>query len=180
MEVRTIPISQIQVATYNPRADLQPGDPEYEALEMSLEEFGLTVPLVWNEKTGNLVGGHQRLKVLVAKGEVEVEVSVVNLDEMEEKALNLALNRVRGEWDEDKLADLLSDMDPDLQILTGFDDMEIERLLKAPEPVETGGGGSSGPGEDGGSDPLEVENAVFCPGCGHKFDIREGLSGNAR
>ena len=62
--VRTIPISRINPAPYNPRLDLQPGDPDYEKLKRSLDTFGCVEPLVWNQRTGHLVGGHQRFKVL--------------------------------------------------------------------------------------------------------------------
>jgi ParB-like chromosome segregation protein Spo0J len=62
---------------------------------------------VWNERTGNLIGGHQRLKVLKERGDGEVEVSVVDLDKTKEKALNLALNKISGDWDYPKLKDVL-------------------------------------------------------------------------
>lgn len=131
MEIRRIPISLINPAPYNPRKDLQPGDPEYERLKKSIEEFSLVEPLIWNETTGNLVGGHQRLKVLIERGETEVEVSVVRLDSVKEKALNLALNKIQGQWDYPKLKDLLVELDTgefDIEI-TGFGLDEIEQLL---------------------------------------------------
>ena len=65
VQVAMIPVAKIKTAKYNPRKDLQPGDPEYEKLKASLQEFGVVDPLVWNKRTGNLVGGHQRLKVLL-------------------------------------------------------------------------------------------------------------------
>lgn len=57
MDIRIIPIEQLNAAVYNPRLDLQPGDPEYEKLRRSLDEFGYVDPIVWNEQTGNMVGG---------------------------------------------------------------------------------------------------------------------------
>ena len=57
-------ISELIPAPYNPRKDIQPGDPEYEKLKRSLEEFGYVEPVIWNARTGYVVGGHQRLKVL--------------------------------------------------------------------------------------------------------------------
>jgi len=96
-------------AKYNPRKDLQPGDPEYEKLLRSVEEFGYVEPIIWNERTGNIVGGHQRFKVLSQIGYTEIECVVVNLDEQREKALNVALNKISGEWDLSKLTDLLPD-----------------------------------------------------------------------
>jgi ParB-like chromosome segregation protein Spo0J len=64
VNIKEIPLGDINPARYNPRLDLRPGDPDYEKLKRSLEEFDCVEPLVWNERTGNLVGGHQRLKVL--------------------------------------------------------------------------------------------------------------------
>jgi len=64
MEIIKIPITKINPAPYNQRLDLQPGDVEYEKIKRSITEFDLVEPLVWNKQTGNLVGGHQRLKVL--------------------------------------------------------------------------------------------------------------------
>ncbi|MBF0572026.1 MAG: ParB N-terminal domain-containing protein, partial [Candidatus Omnitrophica bacterium] len=79
MNIKSIPIQSINPAEYNPRRDLKPGDPDYEKLKISINTFGYVEPLVWNSRTGNLVGGHQRLKILVEQGVQEVEVSVVDL-----------------------------------------------------------------------------------------------------
>ncbi|MHB8276488.1 MAG: ParB N-terminal domain-containing protein [Candidatus Humimicrobiaceae bacterium] len=127
MEIKKIPISQINPAKYNPRIDLQPGDLEYEKIKKSIDEFDLVEPLVWNKKTGNLVAGHQRLKILKDRGITEIEVSIVNLSEPREKALNIVLNKVDGAWDFPKLTELLQELDTD-KIFTGFDDGEIEKL----------------------------------------------------
>jgi ParB-like chromosome segregation protein Spo0J len=96
MRIKKIKIEQINPAAYNPRVDLKPGDTEYEKLKNSIANFGCVEPLVWNKRTGNLVGGHQRLKILVEQGFAEVEVSVVDLSLEKEKALNLALNKISG------------------------------------------------------------------------------------
>lgn len=98
MQIQTVPIDRLNPAPYNPRVDLKPTDAAYRAIVTSLDEFGCVQPLVWNRRTGNLVGGHQRLKVLRARGDTEVQVSVVDLTEPREKALNLALNKVDGRW----------------------------------------------------------------------------------
>ena len=132
MIFETIPIEKIKPAVYNPRRDLKPDDPEYKKLAKSMKEFDLVEPLVWNKRSGNLVGGHQRLKVLKDMGKTEVEVSVVDLSDSKEKALNLALNKISGEWDNVALKNLLEELDsgilPDIEI-TGFDDKEIEDLM---------------------------------------------------
>lgn len=132
MKIKTIAISAINPAPYNPRVDLKPGDSEYEKLKKSLDNFGYVEPLVWNERTGTLISGHQRLKILQTQGLTEVEVSIVDLSPDKEKALNIALNKITGLWDNDKLAELLIDLQklPDFDVgLTGFDNMEISSLL---------------------------------------------------
>ena len=131
MLIKTIKIADINPAHYNPRKDLKPEDKEYLKLAKSMKEFDLVEPLVWNKRTGNLVGGHQRLKILKDIGQTEVEVSVVDLTDAKEKALNLALNKISGEWDLPLLKDLLQEIDTgdfDIEI-TGFDNKEIEDLV---------------------------------------------------
>ena len=124
-------ITDLIPANYNPRKDLKPGDPDYEKLKHSMHEFGYVDPIIWNQQTGHVVGGHQRLKILQDEGIKEAECVVVNLDEEKEKALNIALNKISGDWDKDKLALLMTDLQAsDLDIsLTGFDEDEISDLL---------------------------------------------------
>ena len=119
-------------ADYNPRKDLKPGDAEYEKLKRSMEQFGYVDPVIWNKTTGTVVGGHQRLKVLNDMGITEVECVVVEMDIEKEKALNIALNKISGDWDKDKLALLISDLQgADFDVsLTGFDPAEIDDLFK--------------------------------------------------
>lgn len=120
-------LSELNRAAYNPRVDLQPGDEEYESIRYSLDRYGLVQPIVWNERTGNVVSGHQRLTVLQNQGVQEVEVSVVNLDDIAEKQLNIALNKTEGSWDNDKLTELLIELGEDA-IRTGFTQEEIDVL----------------------------------------------------
>ena len=119
-------------ADYNPRKDLKPGDAEYEKLKRSIEQFGYVEPVIWNKTTGRVVGGHQRLKVLIDIGITEVECVVVEMDESKEKALNVALNKISGDWDTDKLALLIADLQgEDFDVsLTGFEPAEIDALFK--------------------------------------------------
>jgi len=130
--IERLSVGRINPAAYNPRLDLRPGDEQYERIKRSLREFGYVDPLVWNRRTGNLVGGHQRFKILVADGATEVDVSVVDLDVPREKLLNLALNKLAGDWDDDKLADLLTELQRDYTVdetLSGFDFKEIDAAL---------------------------------------------------
>lgn len=149
MKIITLPIEKINPAPYNPRLDLMPGDPDYDRLEKVMAEFDLVEPLVWNKRSGNLVSGHQRLKILKARGDMQVKVSVVDLTESKEKALNLALNKTGGDWDLPALKDLLLELEGlDLDFeLTGFSEGELEDLTaqfrqdevledEVPEPPE--------------------------------------------
>jgi DNA modification methylase len=132
MLVQKVPVSTINPAVYNPRIDLKPEDPEYQKLKQSITKFGYVEPIVWNRRTGNLVGGHQRFKILAEQGLAEVDASVVDLPLLEEKALNLALNKIQGKWDNEKLASLLDELSkiPDFDIdLTGFDKSEISQIF---------------------------------------------------
>lgn len=129
MEIRKVKVSDLRPAEYNPRQDLKPGDREYEKIARSIDEFGYVEPIVWNETTGNIVGGHQRLKILIERGETEVEVSVVRLNEHDEKVLNVALNKIIGRWDTGKLTDLLKELQAEGAMeVTGFEDWELDAL----------------------------------------------------
>lgn len=131
MLIKQLPISELKPADYNPRKDLKPGDADYEKLKRSLTEFGYVEPVIYNRTTGHVVGGHQRLKVLADLGHNTVDCVVVELDETREKALNVALNKISGDWDEAKLALLIADLDAadfDAE-LTGFDDDEIQAMI---------------------------------------------------
>ena len=110
MKIITLPVSDLHPADYNPRKDLAPGDKQYEKLARSIETFGYVEPIVWNRTTGNIVGGHQRLKVLVQKGYTEVQVVEVELNEQEERILNVSLNKISGRWDNEKLTAILDEL----------------------------------------------------------------------
>ena len=132
MNIEKKNVKDLLPADYNPRKDLKPGDPEYEKLKRSIEQFGYVEPVIWNEKTGRVVGGHQRLKVLTDMGITEVDVVVVDMDTEKEKALNIALNKISGEWDTEKLALVIADLQgTDFDVsLTGFDPEELEDLFR--------------------------------------------------
>ena len=168
MNIQKINIEKLKLAEYNPRKNLQPEDEEWKKIQRSNEEFGYVDPIIVN-KDMTVIGGHQRLKVLKTLGYTEIECNVVELDKVKEKALNVALNKISGEWDYDKLEDLLLELkeaDIDL-LLTGFDDEEIEKLLKESEEII--------------NDNEEVDLSEFkddkfqcqCPKCGFMFDIKK-------
>lgn len=136
MIIKKIAINELTPAEYNPRKELKPGDAAYEKLKRSIETFGYVEPIIYNERSGTVVGGHQRLSVLRDLGETEVECVIVNIDEEDEKALNIALNKVNGEWDMEKLTELLAEIDSTEYdaTLTGFDLDEIEELIRTSAP----------------------------------------------
>lgn len=132
MIVKTITVGRIKPAAYNPRRKLTPEDPAYQKLKASMDRFGYVDPLVWNKRSGNLVGGHQRLSIMLEGGAKRVDVSVVDLDPLSEKALNVALNNIRGEWDEDQLREILrelEDSDGFDATVTGYDAEEIQEMI---------------------------------------------------
>jgi len=138
MEIQNMKVSDLKYAPYNPR---KIDEKELAKLKRSISEFGYVEPIVWNQRTGFVVGGNQRLKALRELGIEEVDVVVVDLDDAKEKALNVALNKISGEWDFPKLKDVLTDIDTgDFDIeLTGFDLDEIGELIAFDkEPEEDG------------------------------------------
>src|SRR5262245_56054158 len=128
-------IETLTPAPYNPRKLLKPTDPAWVKLETSLREFGLVEPLIWNEATGHVVGGHTRLRILKQLGVTEVPVSVVRLSPEREKALNVVLNNreAQGQYDTDKLTTLLEELDglPEME-MTGFDEADLRAMRLGP------------------------------------------------
>lgn len=134
MNTAIMKLKDITPAAYNPRKTLKPGDAEYEALKNSLDRFGLAEPLVLNKTTGNLVSGHQRLNVLKASGATEAEVVIVELDEEQEQLLNIAMNKIDGDWDYKKLEALFTDISADDIKFTGFTEDELSNLFDSDMP----------------------------------------------
>ena len=123
-------LTEIFPAEYNPRKDLQPGDEEWKNIARSLSAFGYVDPIIINQD-GTIIGGHQRAKVLQAMGHTEVDVVIVDLEKSDEMALNVALNKIGGQWDMDKLKDALQDIDTsslDIKV-TGFSEGELQLML---------------------------------------------------
>lgn len=130
MKIEVIDIEKLNPAKYNPRKNLSPKDKEFQKLKNSFDEFGYVEPIIWNKSTGHIVGGHQRFKILKAQGLKQIQCVVVDFPEDKEKALNIALNKISGDWDFEKLADLfenLKNLNVDLN-LTGFEAPEISQI----------------------------------------------------
>ena len=159
MESKVMRLADIKPAEYNPRVRLTEVDHEYKALKASIDEFGLVVPLIVNERTGTLVSGHQRLNVMLSEGVEETEVVIVDMEPEREKALCIALNKISGQWDYGALADILEELrDSPVDILaTGLSDDEIADLLGELQE------------EIGGRETPDVESV------GKKEDTKEGV-----
>jgi len=162
MEVINIKIEKLNPAKYNPRLDLQPEDKEYQDIKKSIVEFGLVEPLVIN-KDMTVIGGHQRLKVLKDFNYSTIPCIIVDLDKQKEKMLNIALNKISGDWDRGRLKDILEELDTgefDIS-LTGFNEQEIEGLMTEfhVEDEEIN--------EKEVDENMETENE--CPKCGYKW-----------
>ena len=132
MEFKKIKIAELVPAAYNPRKELKPGDKEYEKIKNSISEFGYVDPVIVN-KDMTVIGGHQRINVLKDLGFTEIDCVVIDIDKTKEKALNIALNKITGEWNKELLADLIQDLqDSDFDVdLTGFDPPEIDQLMSS-------------------------------------------------
>ena len=133
----TKPLAELFPASYNPRKITSDA---LGRLTKSLAELGNLQPITWNAKTGNIVGGHQRLKCYQALEKEEVEVWAVWLDEQKERVANIALNKLSGEFDIPLLKDIFEGLDTgeiDLDI-TGFGELEIAEMMEATAPEEEG------------------------------------------
>ena len=130
MNIERRNLADLHPAAYNPRRELKPGEPEYEKIARSIEQFGYVDPLVVN-KDGTVIGGHQRLRVLQDMGATEADVVVLDLDKDREKALNIALNKITGDWDPVKLTEVIGELDlEDYDLsLTGYSEKELEAIL---------------------------------------------------
>lgn len=156
--VRIIPLSQIKPAPYNPRTI---SENALNGLAASLERFGVVEPIIWNEKTGHIVGGHQRFTVLKQRGDKEAQVIVVNLDDVEEKALNVTLNNpnISGQFT-DQLQELLTAFKLDDSLWDELSKLRLDTLLVDFTPIDL----------EGSQGALDKKTIVTCPKCGHEFE----------
>ncbi len=167
MKMQKIEINKLKMAEYNPRKNLTEKDPEYIKIKNSITEFGYVSPIIVNSDM-TVISGHQRLKVLKDLGNTEIECVVVDFDKNKEKMLSLALNKISGEWDYQKLEilfnELASSEDVDLSI-TGFNQKEIDKLVKETEEIIN---------ENSEIDLSDFNDEKFqckCPKCGFMFDL---------
>ena len=132
MRMETRLLADLKPAEYNPRKRLTPEDPEYQDLRRSLEELDYSDPIVINSD-GTIIKGHQRCYIMMDMGRTEAPVVVLDIpDKAKEKALNIALNKITGQWDETKLKEVLISLDLegyDFSV-TGFQRQDLEDLIQ--------------------------------------------------
>lgn len=129
MEIVKVDINELISPEYNPR---QITDDEMGKLKNSINEFGYIAPIIVNKHNNHIVGGNQRYEALKSLGYTDVDVIFVDEPDLNrEKALNIALNKISGEWDEVKLNQIFTEMKLagfDKVSLTGFEDYEVQEL----------------------------------------------------
>ena len=134
MQIKKAPVKDLVSPEWNPR---QITNEELEKLKTSLEEFGYIEPIIINDVNNHVVGGNQRLRALIALGYDEVDVVYVHITDInKEKACNVALNKISGDWDNDKLKVVLEEIElsPIDIRLTGFEELELTEL-EVKEPI---------------------------------------------
>lgn len=126
MKVQNVKISKLKLAEYNPR---KISEKDLASLKKSLEKFGFIQPVVIN-KDFTVISGHQRIKAWKELGHDDVPTIQLSVSKNEEKALNLAMNKIGGEWDIDKLYTVMNDLRiTDELEFTGFDEKEVSKIL---------------------------------------------------
>ena len=180
-EVKKMKLIDLKMAEYNPR---KISDDAFEGLGESINKFGMMVPIVWNKRTGNIVGGHQRYKHLVEMGETDTEVIVVDLDGNEEVALNITLNNpnIRGKFTSDvvRLLKLC-----EAQIGSVFNDIKLNDLFKSlnfgdeekPKDKPKDGGEHGEPEPQTPPDTTnkgsDMDAVITCPECSSKWKLKD-------
>jgi hypothetical protein len=149
-------LSDLERFSDNPR---KINEKNRQALLVSMRRFGYIDLIVWNERTGNIVGGHQRYDILVENGVEEVDVLVVDFDEDEEVAANLSLNNpaIEGEWDDPitELLERIQTVDSDFFEEANFDSLREAVGSMAPPELD------------------DAEDKTKCPCCGYSWEVSD-------
>lgn len=165
----TVRLENITPAPYNPRVDLTPDDPEYIQIKKSILDHSMMQPIIFNEKTGNAVGGNQRLKILRDMGVEEAVCAVVNLPLAIEMEANIALNRLGNMWDQPKLREVMLELQQSGYDTskTAFSDYEVEKLTQEMDAVVS----SFFQDTDEQEEHKEKKVRTYiCPHCGEVFE----------
>jgi len=158
IEVEQVTLADMRPAPWNPRTIT---GFQQDALVRSMQEFGVVEPVVLNAD-GMILGGHQRYDAAVALGWESLPAVRVDLDDKKARLLNLALNRISGDWDMPRLAEVLQAIDaetPETLALAGFAEEEVERILASLE----------GPVPPGEFPSPSIDTDHRCPSCGYEW-----------
>lgn len=135
----TVKVKDLVPNPKNPRMDLRPGMPMYDKLKNSIGRFGYIDPIIWNRRTGMIVSGHQRFQVMKDIAEEngepfdEIDVMEVDMPENKQDSFMVAVNKITGFWDMEKLASLFRELEEEDLKYTGYDSIEIDSLLEGDE-----------------------------------------------
>lgn len=167
-KVERVKLAKVKPFDENPRTI---GERERKGLTKSLGKFGYVDLIVWNKRTGNIVGGHQRYSILQDEGVDEADMIVVDLPEEEELAANLTLNNpeIEGEWDDpiNELLEHMEESDPDFFNELNFDD--LRKAVESMAPVT--GKDSYDNNQEIDIDDLTSDCDSKCPCCGFEWEI---------
>ena len=150
-------VDKLKPSNYNPRTI---SEKDLKALVKNMNKYGTLEILVANQRTGNIISGHQRLKAALLLGMERLPVIWVDVSKRDEKMINLAMNKISGEWDIPMLKDTLEEIDNgegDMD-MTGFDDVEIEMLMTQFNPDDVSE-----------QERSNEKQKIKCPECGHEF-----------
>ena len=150
-------VDKLKPSNYNPRTI---SEKDLKALVKNMNKYGTLEILVANQRTGNIISGHQRLKAALLLGMEKLPVIWIDVSKRDEKMINLAMNKISGEWDAPMLKDILEEIDNgegDMD-MTGFDDVEIEMLMTQFNPDDVSE-----------QESPDEKQKIKCPECGHEF-----------
>ena len=181
VETQKMKLADLKPAAYNPR---KISDKSLTGLNNSMERFGNLVPIVWNKRSNNIVGGHQRYRLLVEAGETETDVVVVDLDGNEEVALNIALNsrELRGDFTSEILKQLelcevrMGDAFSDVGLMDLFKLVKKLKFDDIKSPLKPLGKETDGKTGDNQTptDVIDGPDAIItCPKCKSKFKMKD-------
>lgn len=175
MEIQKVKIKELNSPEWNPRKITEN---EKKKLMNSLETFGYIDPIIVNKHNMNIVGGNQRYHAMRELGWDEVDVVFIdepNLDK--EKAMNIALNKISGEWDMEKLVEITDELKLNEFVdvdLTGFEEAELDEIkLKSGLVYKE---------DDFSEDDIESmyeepkTKKIICPNCGYEDEKNKFLS----
>lgn len=167
--MQTVRLTDVKPFDKNPRTI---DERKQKGLSASLSRFGYVDLIVWNERTGNIVGGHQRYALLLEQGVEEADMVVVDLPPEEELAANLTLNNpeIEGEWDDpiNELLEHMEEVDPQFFADANFDD--LQKAVESMVP-RTGKDSYEDKNQEIDIDDLTAGCDTKCPCCNFEWEV---------